>query len=226
MKIRVCLMSQRLTLIFLLLLLSLPACDGKKSAFDPSIPHAVEVEMRPDGLAYLPGQSKPFSGEAVELHPGWNPPRVAKRTPYVYGKKHGSMTTWTPGRKLREDRRYEHGVAKTSAVYHTNGRIKYQVTLNAKDVAEGHYRRYYPDGELQVEAVFDANEKFHGDEKCYDRNGKLIGHYRHDHGNTLIPVFETHLMKVERLWKMQQGPEPHPSPWDVPFEQQGGPATH
>jgi len=101
-------------------------------------------------------------------------------------------------------------VAKASTVYHSNGRIKYQVTLNAKDVAEGPYRRYYPGGELQVEATFDAHEKFHGDEKCYD--GMTIGHYRHTHGNTLVPLFETALMKVERLWKMQQGPEPHPSP--------------
>jgi len=214
-------MNKRQILIFCAMLLSLSACGDKKTALASHIPQALEVEIREDGLAYLPSKSKPFSGESVELHPGWNPPRVAKRTPYVYGKKHGSMTTWTPGQKLREDRRYEHGVAKASTVYHSNGRIKYQVTLNAKDVAEGPYRRYYPGGELQVEATFDALEKFHGDEKCYDRNGKLIGHYRHDHGNSLIPLFETPLMKMERLWKMQQGPEPHPSPWEVPFEQQG-----
>ena len=214
-------MFKRENIILCVMLLSLSGCDDKKPALVPHIPHALAIETRQDGLAYLPGHSKPFSGEAVELHPGWNPPRVAKRTPYVYGKKHGSMTTWTPGQKLREDRRYEHGAAKASTVYHSNGRIKYQVTLNAKDKAEGPYRRYYPGGELQVEATFDEHEKFHGDEKCYDRNGKLIGHYRHDHGNTLIPLFETHLMKVERLWKMQQGPEPYPSPWDVPFEQHG-----
>lgn len=219
-------MTIRPHLSALILVLGLSACDFKKQALDPSVSHELKVELREDGLAYLPGDSKPFSGEAVELHPDNG--RVARRTPYVYGKKHGSMTTWTPGRKLREDRRYEHGVARASTVYYTldyKALKKFEVSLNAKDMAEGPYRRYYPGGELQVEATFDEHEKFHGDEKCYDRNGKLIGHYRHDHGNTLIPVFETHLMKVERLWKMQQGPEPHPNPWDVPFEQQGEPAA-
>ena len=213
----------RTAALFLSCLL-LAACGGKREVFDPSIPRAVTVDIRADGLADLPGKSQPFTGEAVELHPG-EPPRAKCRTPYLKGKKHGFVTTWTPGRKLRDERVYEHGVAKRSKVYYTDGgdQVKFEVGLNAKDVAEGPYRRYYPDGQLQVEATFDENEKFHGEEKCYDRNGKLIAHYQHDHGST-VPLFETQLMKTERLWKMQLGPEPHPNPWDVPLEQQGGAA--
>ena len=211
------------TATLLLSCLLLAACDGNKADLDPSTPRAVEVEVRADGLAYRPHRSKPFTGEAVELHPG-DPPRFSRRTPYVQGKKHGFMTTWTPGQKLREDRVYVNGVPKSCTAYHTSGIVKLEVALNAKDLAEGPCRRYYPEGQLQVESGFDENENYHGDEKCYDRNGKLIAQYRHDHGNSVTVIFETELMKQERLWKNKLGPEPHPNPWDVPLEQQGGPA--
>jgi hypothetical protein len=160
---------------------------------------AVAVELRADGLAYRPGESTPFTGEAVELHPDLTPGAAMRRIPYVDGKKHGSVTRWTPKGKLVEDRKYEHGVPKSCLNYHSNGQKKIQVVLNAHDKAEGPYFRWHDNGVLQVESGFDSEEKFHGEEKIYDRQGKLIGHYRNEHGKFMEVIFETSEEKERRL---------------------------
>jgi hypothetical protein len=160
---------------------------------------AVPVEIRADGLAYRPGDSNPFTGEAVELNQEVTPPAVLRRIPYVDGKKHGSVTRWTPKGKMIEDRRYENGLPKTCVNFHSNGQKKIQVVLNAHDKAEGPYFRWYDNGILQVESGFDSEERFHGEEKIYDRTGTLVGHYRNEHGKFMEVIFETPEEKEKRL---------------------------
>lgn len=179
----------------------------------------VKVEIRSDGLAYLPGATQPFTGNAIDLHFDRTPPRIAKQTPYVAGKKHGTVTTYTSGRKLREERTYNDGKAVSSIVYHGNGQKKLEVGLNEKDLAEGPYKLWHDNGVLRAEAVFDADERFHGEEKNYDREGKLIGHYRKDHGTLTGIIFETAEMKQERLEKMGLVPASSatPKPGELPI---------
>jgi hypothetical protein len=170
---------------------------SSKPAVAPAV--AVPIEVRADGLAYRPGESAPFTGEAVELHPEITPAAAARRIPYVDGKKHGSVTRWTPKGKMIEDRRYENGVPKSCLNYHSNGQKKIQVVLNAQDKAEGPYFRWYDNGVLQVESGFDSEERFHGEEKIYNREGKLVGHYRNEHGKFMEVIFETPEEKEHRL---------------------------
>lgn len=159
----------------------------------------VKVEVRPDGLAYLPGASTPFTGDAIEVHPNHTPLRASRRTPHVDGRRHGTMTRTTPGGRIIENRVYENGRPVSSDVFHGNGKKKISVQLNAQDKAEGPYQRWHDNGVLQAESTFDANEKFHGEEKDYDREGKLIGHYRIEHGKLKEILFETPEMKEERI---------------------------
>jgi antitoxin component YwqK of YwqJK toxin-antitoxin module len=166
----------------------------------------IKVEIKQDGLAYLTGSKTPFTGDAIDLHYDRTPPPLAQRTPYLKGLKHGPVTTYTSGGKLRQERTYKNGIPASSIVYHGNGQKKIEVNLNAKDLAEGPYKRWHDNGVLQAESTFDADERFHGEEKDYDREGKLIGHYRHDHGNLIEVIFETPEMKIERLAKMNPSP--------------------
>lgn len=163
----------------------------------PAVP--VPVELRADGLAYQPGQSSPFTGEAIELNPDITPAVVLRRIPYVDGKKHGAVTRWSPKGRILEERRYEHGVPKSCINYHSNGEKKIQTILNAQDKAEGPYFRWHDNGILQVESAFDTEERFHGEEKLYDRDGQLVGHYRNEHGKMVQIIFETPEEKVRRL---------------------------
>ncbi len=161
----------------------------------------VKVEIRPDGLAYLPGSAVPFTGDAIEIHADRTPPTLAKRTPYTNGKKNGAVTTYSPGGRKREERRYENGRPVSCDVFYSNGRKKIEVLLNGKDLAEGPYKRWYDNGVLESEATFDENEFFHGIEKDYDREGKLAGHYRKEHGILLEVIFENPEMKKIRVEK-------------------------
>jgi hypothetical protein len=163
---------------------------------------AVPVEVRADGLAYRPGEATPFTGEAVELHPASSPAAVQKRIPYRNGKKHGSVTRWTPKGKIIEDRRYDDGLPLTCVNYHTNGQKKIEVVLNARDLAEGPYLRWHDNGVLQAESTFDSDERFHGDEKVYNREGALLGHYRKEHGALKEIVFETPEERTHRIAHM------------------------
>ncbi|WP_156346101.1 hypothetical protein [Verrucomicrobium spinosum] len=99
----------------------------------------VKVEIRDDGLAYLPGAEVPFTGDAIELHYDRTPPRLARRTPYVKGRRHGMMVSFTSGGKLREERTFDQGKPAFLVVYHGNGKKKYEFALNEKDVERGPY---------------------------------------------------------------------------------------
>ena len=168
----------------------------------------VKVEVRDDGLAYLPGDTTPFTGDAIEVHPDRTPARAARRTPYLNGRKHGTMTRTTPAGRVVENRVYENGRPISSDVFHGNGNKKIALRLNAQDIPEGPYQRWHDNGVLQAESTFDENGKFHGIEKDYDREGKLIGHYQINHGKMEQIIFETPEMKEERIRANTPKPAP------------------
>jgi hypothetical protein len=173
----------------------------------------LKVETRADGLGYLPGATSPFTGDTIELHFDRTPPRLHVRTPYRQGRIDGVKAFYSSGGKLREERTYKDGKPVSSIVYHGNGQKKIEVRLNDRDLAEGPYRRWHDNGVLESEATFDANERFHGEEKDWDRNGKLAGHYRKEHGNLVEILFETPEMKAGRIEKWgpsMAGDEPAP----------------
>lgn len=172
--------------------------DSKAPAID-----RITLEKRADGLLYEPGEEKPFTGKDVEPLLEGSPPRPREGysvvTPYLDGKIDGTKETYFPSGKLRQGRVYEHGIAKESTVYFPSGKKKIFARLNAKDVAEGEYKRWHENGQLHCEGAHDENERFQGEFKEYDEDGNLTGHYLWEHG-VLKKIFrETPEQREERF---------------------------
>ncbi|MFM7180403.1 MAG: toxin-antitoxin system YwqK family antitoxin [Verrucomicrobiales bacterium] len=161
------------------------------------------LEMRDDGLMYAPGAEKPFTGKDVEPLLGGNPPQPREGFsvvwPYLDGKIHGAKETYFSNGRLREARIYEQGIAKQSTVNFPSGKKKLFAKLNAKDVAEGEYKRWYENGQLHTEGAHDADERFQGEFKEYDEHGNMTGHYLWEHGKLMKIFFETPEQKEHRL---------------------------
>lgn len=174
--------------------------SGKLAA--PAIDTLI-LEKRADGLVYAPGADAPFSGSDVEPLMAGDPPQPREGfsvvTPYLDGKIHGAKETYFPNGNLREARIYKNGIAQESTVNFPSGKKKLYAKLNAKDVAEGEYKRWHENGQLHTEGAHDADERFQGEFKEYDENGKLTGHYLWEHGKLMKIFFETPEQKEERF---------------------------
>lgn len=181
------------------------AIKSEEGGLDAPAIDKLTLEKRADGLMYEPGSEKPFTGKDVEPLMAGNPPQpregFAVIIPYLDGKIHGTKETYFSSGRLRETRIYEHGVAKESTVNFPSGKKKLFAKLNAKDVAEGEYKRWHENGQLHTEGAHDENERFQGEFKEYDDQGKLTGHYLWDHGVLKKVIFETPEQKDERLKK-------------------------
>ncbi|HSJ04936.1 MAG: toxin-antitoxin system YwqK family antitoxin [Verrucomicrobium sp.] len=171
----------------------------------------VKVEVRDNGLAYAPGATLPFTGDAVELQDETAQPSIARRTPYLKGRRHGIVTSFTRAGTLREERVYEWGRPLKVTAYHANGHMKYQVALNSNDVAEGRIQRWYDNGVLASESQLDATGRSHGIEKEYDEQGHLAGEYVRDQGGLRQIVFESPdltLVRQQDALSAEAGPLP------------------
>lgn len=179
------------------------ATKSEKGGLEAPAIDQLTLEKRADGLVYAPGEEKPFTGKDVEPLLAGDPPQpregFAVVTPYVDGKIHGAKETFFPSGRLREARIYENGIAKESTVYFPSGKKKLFAKLNAKDVAEGEYKRWHENGQLHTEGAHDEDEKFEGEFKEYDEQGKLTGHYLWDSGVLKKIFFETPAQKEDRL---------------------------
>ena len=182
----------------------LPAKSAENTSKAPAIDQ-IKLEKRADGLYYEAGAEKPFSGKDVEPLMEGEPPQPREGfsvvTPYLDGKIQGAKETYFANGRLREARIYEHGIARQSTVNFPSGKKKLFAKLNAKDVAEGEYKRWHENGQLHTEGAHDENERFEGEFKEYDEQGNLTGHYLWDSGKLMKIFFETPAQKEERFKK-------------------------
>ncbi len=157
-------------------------------ARQPLVP--VVVEVRDDGLAYVPGEGKPFTGAAITL---WHdaPWLVKFKEPYKEGKRDGDKLELFKNGKVKSLRRYAEGVPQYHALYHRNGNMKLEINLNAADKGEGPYQRWYEDGMLEAAASFDAQERWHNDFKEWTKTGELKTHHIFKHGLLEKIIFES-----------------------------------
>lgn len=174
--------------------------SGKLQA--PAI-DTITVEKRADGLVYLVGKEQPYTGTDVEKLVTGEKPEDRKEyvvvTPYKDGKIDGVKETYFMSGRLREGRVYKAGEAIESTVYFPSGKKKLYAELNAKDVAEGAYQRWHENGALHTEGAHDADERFQGEFKEYDEQGKLTGQYLWEHGALKKAIFETPEQKEDRM---------------------------
>lgn len=151
---------------------------------------AVSVEVRADGLAYLPGGKEPYTGEAITPHAD-APWRLKLKEPYKEGKRHGDKLELFKNGTVKSLRRYDQGVPKYHALYHRNGKMKLEANLNAADKCEGPYQRWYPEGTLEATASFDSAERWHGEFKEWTKAGELKTHHIFSHGLLQQIIFES-----------------------------------
>jgi antitoxin component YwqK of YwqJK toxin-antitoxin module len=157
----------------------------------------VIVEKRADGLAYLPGAKQPFTGKAITASRNFQD-CVESITPYKDGRLHGDVMTLFKAGNPRTVRTYLDGVPKKFVTYYQDGAKKFEQTLNAKDKATGPYQRWFPNGQLQAQATYDDDERWHGENKEYFETGKLKAHYVFEHGVLQKIVFESPAAKAAR----------------------------
>jgi hypothetical protein len=176
----------------------------------------VTVEVRPDGLAYLPGAAVPFTGEAISPFPDV-PSLIKFKEPYTDGKRDGDKLELYKNGTTKTLRRYEKGAPKYAASYHKNGQIKFELNLNAQDKGEGPYKRWYASGVVEGTSGLDAEERWHGDFKEWDPEGKLKTHHIFNHGLLQQIVFETEeSQKTRKAAGLElQKPEAAPAPPDT-----------
>lgn len=115
------------------------------------------------------------------------------------GRRDGEVREFYKNGIIKSIRRYKNGVPEFMRVYHKNGKVKFEMPLNANDRAEGPFRRWYPNGQLAAEAVFDAQERWHGVSKGWTEAGEPSVHLILEHGELKEVVFETEEAKAERL---------------------------
>lgn len=151
---------------------------------------AVTVEVRPDGLAYLPGATIPFTGEAITAYPD-APWLVKLKEPYTAGKRDGDKLELFKNGTPKTLRRYDKGMPKYAASFHKNGQKKFELQLNAQDKGEGPYQRWYEDGTVESTSGLDAEERWHGVMKEWTRTGELKTHHVLEHGLLREIIFET-----------------------------------
>ena len=157
----------------------------------------VFVEIRGDGLGYLPGAKQPFTGQAITASKNFED-CVESITPYKGGRLHGDVMTLFKAGNPKTVRTYSEGVPKKFVTYYQDGAKKFEQSLNAKDKAEGLYRRWFATGQLQGEATYDDEERWHGDHKEYTEDGKLKAHYVFEHGALQRIVYESLTAKAAR----------------------------
>jgi len=169
-----------------------PAPAKVKTAVVP-----VTVEVRPDGLAYLPGAAAPFTGEAITAFAG-APWLVHLKEPYSAGQRDGDKLELFKDGTTKTLRRYEKGLPKYAASFHKNGQKKFELNLNARDKGEGPYKRWYPDGAVESTCGLDAEERWHGEMKEWTPAGELKTHHIFQNGVLRKVIFETPETTVAR----------------------------
>ncbi len=175
----------------------------------------VAVTTGPDGLAYLPPSTTPFTGDAISPHPD-APWLVKLREPYLLGKRHGDKVELFKNGGTKTLRRYQNGVPQYAASYHKNGQLKFELNLNAQDKGEGPYKRWYADGRLESTAGLDAEERWHGELKEWDPAGNLKSHHILDHGLLKEIIFESPESRAARQATGLELPRAAPSPPSPP----------
>lgn len=172
----------------------------------------IEVEIRPDGLAYPPGAATPFTGAAIVPFDD-DPAKVKLRTPYTNGKLDGDKLELYKNGVTKTLRRYDKGLPKYASAYYRNGQIKFELFLNANDRGEGPYKRWYPDGTVESTSSFDSEERWHGEMKEWSPKGVLKNHIIMKHGLLERSIYEdpeTLAIRLENEAKQKNSTTPEP----------------
>jgi len=128
-----------------------------------------ELQLRADGLWYMPGQSKPYTGKAARAH--FDGTKISEIN-YRVGKQHGLTRFWYNNGNPRSSFNYLAGqLDGNSTYYYRNGNIQ-NLTIHRAGVKHGPTIDWWPEGKKSFEENY-ANGFPEGKWLSWWPNGKL-----------------------------------------------------
>jgi CHAT domain-containing protein/antitoxin component YwqK of YwqJK toxin-antitoxin module/Tfp pilus assembly protein PilF len=112
---------------------------------------AVKVGKNEDGLHYLKGEKKPFTGSTIKHHKNGSKKEVET---YKEGKYHGVHRGWYASGKKEYESSWKQGVQNGLTVdWHENGVKSGELTKYMGGI-EGGFLEWYPSGKLKKKSVY------------------------------------------------------------------------
>lgn len=126
-----------------------------------------DLERR-DHIAYLKGESKPFTGKAKALHKNGT---VKQEITFVNGVKEGAYMTWFPSGKKESIKYYKDNKLEGAVItWYENGSYERKVEfLNNKK--HGKFESFYENGQVKEGGIY-VNGKKSGLSTGYYENGQ------------------------------------------------------
>ena len=121
------------------------------SALSDSLIDAEKIEKRKEGLYYLKGGKKPFTGSTIKHHENGAKKEVET---YKEGKYHGVHMGWYADGKKEYETTWDRGVQNGLTVaWHENGVKSGELTKYMGGI-EGDFLEWYPSGKLKKKSVY------------------------------------------------------------------------
>lgn len=146
----------------------------------PSIPQ-VKVEVRADGLAYVPHTHELFSGEAVSAFFGM-PWLMEHREAYRHGLRHGEKVEYYKDGTKKTVFRHRMGVPESAVSFYPDGVKQMEQVMDLESNTGGTYATWHPDGTPECNASVNKDGHWNGDYKEFTPDGTLRTHYFFRHG--------------------------------------------
>jgi|GEM_PF-6522777 antitoxin component YwqK of YwqJK toxin-antitoxin module len=156
-------------ILFSTLIFTFVGCKQDQSPKEsaPKTPTSTpKIEVKADGLAYVVGDTDPFTGSVKKVDTKGN---LLFERPFTAGKRNGIERRFVPGEPpiLELEITWKEGEKILHIDYWPNGQKKREGPMR-NGVLFGLVQKWYEDGALRFRATYDENFKWHG--HAYDRD--------------------------------------------------------
>ena len=142
---------------------------------------SVELEKHADGLAYLKGQSVPYTGQLITFTHGVTRQAVEN---YVEGRPHGIWLRYWSNGTLKREQKWVHGSHVHQRQWFETGALKEEMEM--KDgIAFGQVRLWWQDGRMRRVAFVEQGLSPHGHVLEYNEDGSVLVDAIFNHGKYL-----------------------------------------
>lgn len=144
---------------------------ASKSAEKSGFPNQTVIEIREqDGLAYLKGETEPYTGVVIGRNKEWQMKYFAN---YERGKLHGAEMRWYEGGGMKKMLDYERGEKVRHREWFENGNREIDAMM--KDgAAFGRHTKWFEDGSLRFSGNFIEDLLWDGPVKDIHKGGAVM----------------------------------------------------
>ena len=171
----------------------------------------VELEVR-DGVAYVKGSDKPFTGEHQEFYSD-DAEKIKITSNYIDGLKSGPEVHYRKNGMISREYGYHEGVARYVLVRYDSGLAKMisfyeNETDPATEQFIGPHIRFHENGFPANNGIWAADHKqWHKRFMQWDENAQLLGDYLFDEGKISDIYYEAESQKEYRMERKQWNKE-------------------